>query len=60
MRFIDYEYAGMNHVAFDMANHWCAPPAGPPLPALPQLVGCPAEKHPGIGARASREALQLS
>eukprot|EP00884_Botryococcus_braunii_P001066 jgi/Botrbrau1/10960/Bobra.0383s0014.1 len=22
VRFIDYEYAGINHVAFDMANHW--------------------------------------
>lgn len=23
VRFIDYEYAGMNHVGFDIANHWC-------------------------------------
>lgn len=22
-RFIDYEYAGPNPVAFDIANHWC-------------------------------------
>ena len=22
-RFIDYEYAGFNPVAYDFANHWC-------------------------------------
>lgn len=23
VRFIDYEYACFNHIAFDIANHWC-------------------------------------
>lgn len=23
IRLIDYEYAGLNPVAFDIANHWC-------------------------------------
>lgn len=35
-RFIDYEYAGFNPVALDIANHWCeyAGRISRPIPAL--------------------------
>ena len=41
IKLIDYEYAGINAVAFDIANHWCFM-CSPAFPAsVPVLVLCP-------------------